>query len=142
MGDSFYFLVLTKQINSRFVKRINTDENNNEYVNPIIGTVIDKEIVDSPGKEFYLISQNARQGTVNPTKFELVYPENAPSPKNMTKVQATTFALTHMYYNWPSQIKVPAPCQYANKLATLIGEHMKMDEFSVSPSLADKLFYL
>jgi aubergine-like protein len=104
--------------------------------------VIDTEVVDSPGKEFYLISQNARQGTVNPTKFEIVHPNVAPTRNNFTRIQATTFALTHMYYNWPSQIKVPAPCQYANKLATLVGEHMKMDSFLVPPSLDNKLFYL
>ena len=28
-----------------------------------------------------------------------------------------TFALCHFYYNWAGPIKVPAPCQYAHKIA-------------------------
>ena len=25
--------------------------------------------------------------------------------------------MTHMYFNWPGTVRVPAPCQYAHKLA-------------------------
>ena len=28
-----------------------------------------------------------------------------------------SYKLTHMYYNWPGTVRVPAPCQYAHKLA-------------------------
>jgi len=28
-----------------------------------------------------------------------------------------TFALCHFYFNWAGPIKVPAPCQYAHKIA-------------------------
>ena len=28
-----------------------------------------------------------------------------------------SYKLTHMYFNWPGTIRVPAPCQYAHKLA-------------------------
>jgi len=36
-------------------------------------------------------------------------------------------------------IRVPAPCQYAHKVAYLIGESLHRDP---AVSLADKLFYL
>lgn len=37
----------------------------------------------------------------------------------MTKLELEhfTFALCHFYYNWAGPIKVPAPCQYAHKIA-------------------------
>ncbi|RWS21128.1 Argonaute 3-like protein [Leptotrombidium deliense] len=31
------------------------------------------------------------------------------------------YKMTHMYWNWPGTIRVPAPCQYAHKLAFLTG---------------------
>ena len=36
-------------------------------------------------------------------------------------------------------VRVPAPCQYAHKLAQLVGQHLHT---LPSESLADKLFYL
>jgi aubergine len=47
--------------------------------------------------------------------------------------------LSSMYYNWPGAVRVPAPCQYAHKLVTLIGTSVKKQ---VSDKLLDKLFYL
>ena len=32
-------------------------------------------------------------------------------------IQKISYKLTHMYYNWPGTVRVPAPCQYAHKLA-------------------------
>ena len=28
-----------------------------------------------------------------------------------------SYKLTHMYYNWPGTVRVPAPCQYAHKVS-------------------------
>ena len=57
------------------------------------------------------------------------------------KVHELTFKLTHLYYNLPGTVRVPAPVQYAHKLASLIGEsvHGGVD---VAPSMKDKLYYL
>ena len=54
-------------------------------------------------------------------------------------VQKVTFALTHMYFNWPGNVKVPAPCQYAHKLVEMVGEHLHKQSH---PALAETLFYL
>jgi aubergine-like protein len=53
--------------------------------------------------------------------------------------QRLSFKLTHMYYNWPGTIRVPAVCQYAHKLAFLVGQSLHKEH---DVSLSDKLFYL
>jgi aubergine-like protein len=34
-------------------------------------------------------------------------------------IKKLTFDLCHYYFNWEGQIKVPAPCMYAHKIAEL-----------------------
>ena len=33
--------------------------------------------------------------------------------------------MCHLYQNWPGTVRVPAPCQYAHKLAYLVGEALQ-----------------
>jgi aubergine-like protein len=37
------------------------------------------------------------------------------------KLQRITYKMCHMYFNWSGTVAVPAPCQYAHKLAALTG---------------------
>lgn len=48
--------------------------------------------------DFYLISQAACRGTVNPTYYNVIYDDNGLKPDHM---QRLTFKLCHLYYNWP-----------------------------------------
>ncbi|EMP36151.1 Piwi-like protein 4 [Chelonia mydas] len=48
--------------------------------------------------DFYLISQLARQGTVNPTYYNVVYDNSGLKPDHM---QRLTYKMCHLYYNWP-----------------------------------------
>lgn len=54
-------------------------------------------------------------------------------------LQRLSYKLTHMYYNWPGTVRVPAPCQYAHKLAYQVGEHVHKEP---SAMLEERLFYL
>ena len=54
------------------------------------------------------MSQHVRQGTVSPTHYNVVYDASELKPDHM---QRLTYKMTHMYYNWPGTIRVPAPCQ-------------------------------
>ena len=56
----------------------------------------------------------ATQGCILPTHFYVTKNES-----KLTKVdiQQLTFALCHFYFNWAGPVKVPAPCQYAHKIA-------------------------
>uniref|UniRef100_A0ACB8FG70 Uncharacterized protein n=1 Tax=Sphaerodactylus townsendi TaxID=933632 RepID=A0ACB8FG70_9SAUR len=86
--------------------------------------------------DFFLINQLARQGTVNPTHYNVVYDSNGLKPDHM---QRLTYKMCHLYYNWPGLIRVPAPCQYASKLTFLVGQSVHQEP---RLELADKLFYL
>eukprot|EP00079_Xenopus_tropicalis_P021979 XP_012813692.1 PREDICTED: piwi-like protein 4 [Xenopus tropicalis] len=104
--------------------------------NPVLGTIVDSEATRPEWYDFYLISQNARQGTVNPTYYNVLLDENGLKPDHM---QRLTYKLCHLYYNWPGVIRVPAPCQYAHKLTFLVGQSIHREP---SPELSHKLFYL
>lgn len=87
--------------------------------------------------DFFLVAQNVRQGTVTPTHYIVIHDTANLKPDH---VQRLSFKLCHLYYNWPGTIRVPAPCQYAHKLAYLVGQHMIGQVPSIE--LCDRLFYL
>ena len=82
-------------------------------------------------------------GTVSPTHFivlkEQLRPEETSSPLDASGIQKLSYRLTHMYYNWPGTVRVPAPVQYAHKLVDLVGQHVHRVP---AAQLSDKLFYL
>lgn len=92
------FIVVKKRVDARFYEKMeNLHEN---FKNPIIGTVVDSKVIKDTDREFYLISQSVRQGTVNPAKYHILLNEREPNIK-LIHIQTLTFMLTHMYYNWP-----------------------------------------
>ncbi|XP_075054846.1 piwi-like protein 4 [Mixophyes fleayi] len=111
-------------------------ETNRGLQNPPVGTVIDNQATRPEWYDFFLISQNARQGSVNPTYYNVVFDTNCLKPDHL---QRLTYKLCHLYYNWPGVIRVPAPCQYAHKLTFLVGQSIHREP---SVELANTLFYL
>jgi len=90
------------------------DVKENKCVNPPQGTLLDSVATFPERYDFYLISCGARQGTVSPCYYNVLQDE---SELSVDKIQLVTYKLCHMYYNWTAPIAVPAPCQYARKLA-------------------------
>ncbi|XP_013106819.2 protein piwi [Stomoxys calcitrans] len=123
----FAFVVVTKSLNTRFFARGR---------NPPPGTVVDDIITLPERYDFYLVSQSVRQGTVSPTSYNVVYSNIRLSPDQM---QMLTYKMTHLYYNWSGTTRVPAVCQYAKKLATLVATSLHQSPQNV---LEKKLFYL
>ncbi|XP_028372573.1 piwi-like protein 4 [Phyllostomus discolor] len=111
-------------------------ERNHTLQNPPLGTVVDSEATRPEWYDFYLVSQAARWGTVNPTYYNVIYDDNGLKPDHM---QRLTFKLCHLYFNWPGLISVPAPCQYAHKLTFLVAQSIHKEP---SLELANSLFYL
>ena len=118
--------------------------------NPRCGTVVDNTVTLSERYDFFLVSQKVTQGTVSPTSFNVVDDSSAIPPDIQ---QRLAYALTHLYYNWPvnlpssityfnpftaitdklnfvfnfqGTLRVPAPIQYAHKLAYLVGESIML----------------
>lgn len=90
-------------------------------VNPPPGTVVDAKVSSSEFNDFYLVPAKSNQGLPSCIHYQIIY-DNA-------KVQESDFhslmyKLCYLYYNWVGSIKVPAPCQYAKKLAFLLGDKL------------------
>ncbi|XP_050023605.1 piwi-like protein 1 [Dermacentor andersoni] len=126
------FVVVTKRISTRFFAHTTSGGFNN----PPPGTVVDTEVTRPERYDFFLVSQSVRQGTVAPTHYNVIYDTTGLKPDHM---QRLSYKLTHLYFNWPGTIRVPAPCQYAHKLAFLAGQSLHGEH---SPRLASTLFYL
>ncbi|XP_057371400.1 piwi-like protein Siwi [Daphnia carinata] len=119
MGSGLYnppvaFIVVSKRINTRF---FNMD--GRQPSNPVCGTVVDNKVTLQERFDFFLVSQKVTQGTVSPTSYNIVEDQTGITPDIH---QRLAYALTHLYYNWPGTLRIPAPIQYAHKLAYLVGE--------------------
>jgi len=107
-------LVVLKRINTRLATW-----SGSELVNPPPGTLVDVGITNPSAIEFFMIAHHANQGTATPTKYQCLDNESGFSTDAL---QSITFKLCHSYYNWFGGIRCPAPCQYAHKLAFLVGQ--------------------
>eukprot|EP00029_Vermamoeba_vermiformis_P005152 TRINITY_DN1712_c0_g1_i1.p1 TRINITY_DN1712_c0_g1~~TRINITY_DN1712_c0_g1_i1.p1 ORF type:complete len:808 (-),score=167.64 TRINITY_DN1712_c0_g1_i1:34-2457(-) len=119
--------------------------NNGAVSNVKPGTLVEKHICDGKS-EFYLVSHDAGQKSVLAPKYILAH--HAPSLDDKKQVatltikdvQRLSYALCHLYYNWPGPISCPAPLKYADKLAKLAAAAMLPSR--PDNSLATKLFYI
>ena len=91
-------------------------------------------------KDFFLVPQSVNQGTVSPTHFVVLKEHSAEAAGlDATGIQKLAYKLTHMYFNWPGTVRVPAPVQYAHKLVDLVGQHVHRVP---AGQLSGRLFYL
>jgi len=130
-SPGFAFIVVQKRINTRIFFQAGK-----ELDNPPPGSIVDHTVTKRDWYDFFLVSQHVGQGTVSPTHYIVIH-DSLDLP--VDAVQRLTYKLTHMYYNWPGTVRVPAPCQYAHKLAYQVGEHVHKEP---SAMLEERLFYL
>ncbi|KAL5238818.1 hypothetical protein ACI65C_006228 [Semiaphis heraclei] len=131
MSVPFAFVIVSKRICTRFFAPTNKGPEN-----PRPGTIVDTVVTDPTKYDFFLVSQHVRQGTVTPTHYQVIEDTLRLPPDIM---QRLTFKLTHMYYNWSSTVRVPAPCQLAHKLAFLTGQTLGC---SPNTGLDELLYFL
>ncbi|XP_074526370.1 piwi-like protein 1 [Halichoeres trimaculatus] len=124
-------VVVKKRISTRFFAQLS-----GKVDNPPPGTVVDSEVTRPEWYDFYIVSQAVRSGSVSPTHYNVVYDTSGLKPDHM---QRLTYKLCHMYYNWQGIIRVPAPCQYAHKMAFLVGQSIHREPHT---RLEELLFYL
>jgi len=125
--------VVTKRVPIRFFLR-----RGGNYVNPEPGTLVDSTVTKHVSEmiDFYIVSQSTNQGTVSPTHYNLIHDS---SGWNLDRHQLLAYKLCHLYYNWAGAIRVPAPCQYAHKLAFMVNENLHK---SPDEKLREQLWYL
>lgn len=124
-------VVVNKRIGARFYMKTMQG-----FVNPPPGTVVDHGVTRKERYDFYLVSQSTRHGTVAPTYYNIIQDESGFTP-DIHQRMAYKFCL--LYYNWTGTVRVPAPCQYAHKLALLCGEHLHNQP---NANLDDRLHFL
>ncbi|CAH0406951.1 unnamed protein product [Chilo suppressalis] len=127
----FAFIIVSKRINTRIFV-----ETNRGGANPRPGTVIDDVVTLPERYDFYLVSQNVRDGTIAPTSYNVVEDTTGLSPD---RIQLLTYKLTHLYFNCSSQVRVPSVCQYAHKLAFLAANSLHNQPHQ---SLNETLYFL
>ncbi|XP_035670589.1 piwi-like protein 1 [Branchiostoma floridae] len=135
-GESYQPRLAVVIVQKRINTRIFAEYNRGQLDNPRPGTILDHTVTRREWYDFFLVSQHVRQGTVSPTHYIVVADDTGLKPDHM---QRLSYKLTHLYYNWPGTVRVPAPCQYAHKLAYLVGQSIHKDP---SLDLADRLFFL
>jgi len=126
------YVIVSKRIHTRFL----TGTESGSYANPPSGTIVDDVITLPERYDFFLVSQCVRLGTVNPTSYNVILDQSGFEPDQL---QRLTYKLTHLYFNYPGTVRVPAPCQYAHKLAFLTGTALHSEP---SQHLSDLLYFL
>lgn len=116
------------------VTRSNVRLFQNLRYNPPPGTVVDDVVTLPERYDFYLVSQKVNQGSVSPTSYNVLYSNIRLSPD---QIQRLTYKMCHLYYNWSGTTRVPAVCQYAKKLATLVGTNLH----DIPQNALEKKFY-
>ncbi|XP_046635666.1 piwi-like protein Siwi isoform X2 [Daphnia pulicaria] len=125
------FVIVSKAIKTRFFAGTRDNPSN-----AASGTVVDDTVTIRERSDFFLVSQKVNQGTVSPTNFNVIF-DSTGLAANVHQMFA--YSLTHLYYNWPGTVRVPAPMQYAHKLAYLVGERIEREPLDV---LAKFPYYL
>ncbi|XP_063994744.1 piwi-like protein Siwi [Diachasmimorpha longicaudata] len=122
------YIIVNKRINTRFFAGTS---------NPLPGTVVD-DVVTNPMKyDFFLISQGVKTGTVSPTSYSIIYDTLSLDPN---KIQLLTYKMTHIYFNCSTTMRVPAPVQFAHKLAFLVSQSIHTPP--TNPYLESLLYFL
>jgi len=124
-------VVVKKRIHTRLFEKKGPD-----LYNPPPGTVVDGGCTHRDWYDFFIVAQSVREGTVTPTHYHVIVDDTGLRPDHM---QTLTFKMCHLYYNWPGTIRVPAPCQYAHKIAFLVGQSIHTDP---AEDLREKLYFL
>ncbi|KAK7067292.1 Piwi-like protein 2 [Halocaridina rubra] len=98
------FIVVQKKTHTRIFSLMR----DRRYNNPLPGSIVDSIVTRRNWCDFLLVSQHVRQGTVSPSHYIII--RDAGNLK-VDNIQKLTYKLTHLYYNWPGTVRVPAPCQ-------------------------------
>ena len=120
------YIVVNKQVNTRFFEQtVQGPVEGRGTLRPIggvkayssakSGTLVAQGVTDRK-YDFYIIAQKLTQGVARPTHYHVVYDSSILEPE---KLYLLTYRLCFLDFNYTGGIRVPAPCQYAHKLANM-----------------------
>jgi aubergine-like protein len=114
------FIAIAKHTHMRFFTHVAQ-----QIKNPEPGTAIDSALTKRPGiMTFYLVNQLVTKGTACPTQYTVLYDSFG---LTAVALQSLTYRLSHLYFNVQGSIKMPAPAQYAKKIAHLTGTAVRAE---------------
>jgi aubergine-like protein len=122
------YVMLNKKTNVKIF------QNTKNYQVPLPGTVVDGDLGGMDKNDFYLIPQKTNQGLATPIYYSIAYDDKGIADE---EIQNLVYKLCYLYYNFTGGIKVPSPCQYAKKLAYLLGDKLSTGNDTPIPN---KLF--
>jgi aubergine-like protein len=84
-----------------------------------------------------MVPHFVNQGTATSTHYVVIHNTSKLSQEAFITL---TYEQCHNYYNWKGPIRIPATLMYANKLAAIVGEHLK--QTPSDENLISKLYSL
>ena len=131
------FVAITKRVGMRFFQSSEDGLSAVRQVEP--GTVVDSQETGCyDAMSFFLVSQAVAKGTAVPTQYVVLYHSGTDSFP-AAALQHLTYRLSMLYYNCPFSVRLPAPAQYARKIAQLTGYALGREPHR---RLRGTLFYL
>ena len=128
------FVAIAKRVGMRFFVAAPNLQN---AKNPEPGTVVDNPMLICPNTySFYLVNQAVGNGSAVPTLYTVLYDTANLLPDVL---QNLSYRLSFLYFNCPGSVRMPAPAQYAKKIAHFIGSAVQQDPHK---RLLSTLFYL
>ena len=112
------YVCVSKRVNTRLFMQ---GEFEGSFKNPVPGVAVSTVITEKDRQEFYLVSTQGRQGMVKPTRYTVIH-DSILGGEDPVAIELLSYKLCHAYFNVAGAISVPAPVQYAHKLAALVGE--------------------
>lgn len=75
---------------------------NNQPTNPPSGTVVDDVVTLPERYDFFLVSQSVRQGTVNPTSYNVIIDGSGLKPEHIQKLtyKVSMLCMKENLKNW------------------------------------------
>lgn len=129
------FILVNKRINDRFaIGKDGAEEN------PESGTIINSQCTRAGEHQFFMVAQKVTQGTATPTCYTFLQKQSNFSDDLYFEL---TYGQTFNYSGWTGPVKVPAVCQYAHKLAYMVGDNLlaKKHKHQVDAKLEKTLWF-
>ncbi|KAH9045384.1 argonaute-like protein [Lactarius pseudohatsudake] len=107
-NSTITIIAVGKRHHVRFFPRFKSESDRSG--NCFAGTVVDSDIVNPVGYDFYLQSHSGLLGTSRPTHYNVLIDENRFTADGL---QSITYALCHVYARAARSVSIPAPVYYA-----------------------------